>query len=629
MIVAAGRDGASVSRYYSRMSGRIVWDKSGFSRSPLVWPIGSSWEGIDVDQKVIAGYRFFDKSRTNDIHYAALKTRLDIAAAIYLFFVLVGALLQGPVASLSGLLTYTSRAFSLQPFLPAHLAHSRAGFAIPFVIFLAVGYCVLLHESRWLNERIYIYRPYAGFTSSKDKDVIPRSQFVLTLTSRIINHMMAAGLIFTAAAYLWNLRFVSWTRNPYEIPALLLSGVMLAVVGISKAIDAMESDDAETWLLFLEVSAAAILVGASFAAVIALGLRRGPSGAITGFCFGAAMGFSAWMFRHFIVRPNQKHLPPSIEPWIRRFVFLPLMAMGRIIDAVLAFVLQYIVHPIQVWLIALFKPLLRLFANALGKLPYRYVRGPLHWANSYLDQPPPLSKLEMTDTFVEAGRTEDGRVYGYAHPAQTPPPPTGIVVRYRSSLLSGLLAEDSWLTRWLKREPIRLLRTRTSWEREDPLDFKRRVRHDVGIWPPTEDLDYLSRRLLSLMLATYFIAYIVELAVGHIVAYAGKPLLDRGPLYATLFGLAVGALFALAGILGHSSISVLTLGLVSGLALDPTLGLAGGLAYRVGHDGFLFVITFVLSLLTDTQQKRSLFIVGIVIAAAGVYLQYLPHLIKP
>jgi uncharacterized membrane protein len=119
-----------------------------------------------------------------------------------------------------------------------------------------------------------------------------------------------------------------------------------------------------------------------------------------------------------------------------------------------------------------------------------------------------------------------------------------------------------------------------------------------------------------------------RITVGHIVAYAGKPLLDRSPLYAALFGLGVGALFALVGILGHSSISVLALGLVSGLSLDPTLGLAGGMAYRIGHDGLLFAITFVLALITDTQQKRSLFVVGILVTAAGVYLQYLPQLVK-
>ena len=200
----------------------------------------------------------------------------------------------------------------------------------------------------------------------------------------------------------------------------------------------------------------------------------------------------------------------------------------------------------------------------------------------------------------------------------------------RSSLLSGLFAEDTWLTRWLKREPIRLIRSlRHSWEREDPLDFKRRVRLKVGLWPPTEDIDYLYRRLLSLMLATFFIAYAVELTVGHVVAYAGKPLLDRSPLYATLFGLGVGTLFALVGILGHSSISVLNLGLVSGLSLDPTLGLAGGIAYRFGHNALLFAIAFVLALIIDTQQKRSLFVVGILVTAAGVYLQYLPQLVKP
>jgi len=46
-----------------------------------------------------------------------------------------------------------------------------------------------------------------------------------------------------------------------------------------------------------------------------------------------------------------------------------------------------------------------------------------------------------------------------------------------------------------------------------------------------------------------------------------------------------------------------------GLSLDPTLGLAGGMAYRIGHDGLLFAITFVLALITDTSRNaRSLWL---------------------
>jgi hypothetical protein len=605
------------------------WSESLFSPDRMVVPIGSSWGKTKIDQKVIAGYRFFAKERSANIQYARRKTRLDIAGAFYLLLVIVSALLQGRPAShsLASILVNLSSAFTLQPFVPAHLAHTRFGHVIPLLVFLSVGYCVLLHESRSLAERIYIYRPLEGFI--RRERTLTGTQLALTLASRIINHLLAAGLILTAAAYLWRLRFIDWMRSPLEIPTLLLSGVLLTVIGISKTIEAMESDETEPWLLILEVLGGAILTGAAFAAVMALGLQHGSQGGATGFCFGAGMALTAWLLRHFIVRPSQKRLPPAVEPWIRRFIFLPLIAMGRAIDVILAGLLQFVIRPIQLSLIALFTPFLTLFVRVLRKLPYRIVRAPLEWADSYLYEPPPLSKVEMLDTFEEKGRTEDGRAYGLLHRAQTPPPPHGFVAHVRSSLLSGLFAEDSWLTRWLKREPIRLISgLRGSWEREDPLDFKRRVRLTVGIWPPTQDLDRLYRRLLSLMLATFLIAYVVELAVGHVVAYMGKPLLDHGPLYATLFGLGVGALFAMVGIFGHSSIGVLTLGLVSGLALDPTLGLAGGMAYRIGHDGLLFAITLVLTLIIDTQQKRSIFVVGILAAAAGVYLQYLPQLVK-
>jgi hypothetical protein len=96
------------------MSGRVAWSESPFGPDRMVVPIGSTWEKTKVDQKVIAGYRFSPKALSADIQYARLKTRLDIAAALYLLLVLIGALLPSRPAShsLTGILANISSAFA-------------------------------------------------------------------------------------------------------------------------------------------------------------------------------------------------------------------------------------------------------------------------------------------------------------------------------------------------------------------------------------------------------------------------------------------------------------------------------------------------------------------------------------
>jgi hypothetical protein len=77
-----------------------------------------------------------------------------------------------------------------------------------------------------------------------------------------------------------------------------------------------------------------------------LGLGRGTTRVITGVCFGAAMELIAWTARQYIVRPKQKQLPPAAEPWIRRFVFVPLIALGKAVDTVLAAFMKGVVKPL-------------------------------------------------------------------------------------------------------------------------------------------------------------------------------------------------------------------------------------------------------------------------------------------
>jgi hypothetical protein len=603
-----------------------MWDEFG-RRSPLelVLPIGASWAKVELNRKQVAGYRFFPKGFRGVRDYARIKRHLDISAALYVALVALSWLLQNrwTLSSASSVLVAISSAFTLSPLFAARLLQTRWGSVVPFFVFAIVNYCVLLHESRWLNEMIFIFRPPEGLFRSKT--TFTRRQLVLTVASQILNYVVVLGIVLTAADYLWKLRFVPWARGTFQTPALLLGGLLLTVIGASKSVEAIDSDDAELWQRSLKVLLAAVLTGASFAAVMGLALRSGAPGATAGWCFGAAMALTAWSSRRFIVRPNQKRLPPKAEPWIRRFVFLPLIALGRGFDVLLGAFLRGVVHPLQVALISLFKPVLMVLDRILRNLPFEWLRGLRDWIGSCIDPPRPLTKLERMGSFEEKMRTEDGRVYGIMHQPKMPAPKIGVEVHVRSSLVRGLLAEDSWLTTWLKREPIRLLRG-GMWQREDPLDFQRKVRIVTGIWPPTEDMDRLYRRLLSLMLATFAVAYVLELGAGHVVAHYGRPLLDSGPLYATIFGLVVGALFALVGILGHSSMAALTLGLVSGLSLDPMEGLAKGLVYRIAHGGVLFVVVFVLAQITDTQGRRSQFVIGLLIAAAGLYLLYLPRL---
>jgi hypothetical protein len=596
----------------------------------LLFPVGSSWEKTEVEPGKAAGYRFFPTQPRELMQYASLKRRLDVAAADYLALVVIAWLLQNRwrFPSAASFLSAVGSAFTLRPLFPAFVLHSRVGQFLPSLVFVVAIYCALRHQSRWLDEMVYVFRPPEGFLLRKKVTLTPR-QVTITAASHACNFLVALGLVLTAADYLWDLRTMPWLRGSAEIPGVVLSGVLLTVVGFSKSVEAVESDDAEWWQRIIEVAIAAVLSGASFAAVMALGLSRGTEGAIAGVCFGAAMALIAWTARQYVVRPKQRRLPPAVEPSIRRFVFVPLIALGKAIDTVLAAFMKGVVKPLQVVLLAVFKPLLVVLDRILRLFPYRWFPKLKESIHSYLYQPPPPSLLEMTGSFEERGRSPDGKVWGIMHQPQRPPPPSGIVMYVRGSLVRGLLAEESWLTAWLKREPIRPYKGRggiSMWQREDPLDFQRRVQMRVGGWPPEKDLDLLYRRLLSLMIATFVIAYVIELGVGHVVAHFGRPLFEHGAVYATLFGLAVGALFALVSVLGHSSMAALTLGLVSGLSLDPMEGLGQGLQYRLVHDGLLFVVVFVLALLTDTQKKWSQFVIGLLIAGAGVYLQYLPRM---
>jgi hypothetical protein len=174
------------------------------------FPIGSTWEKIDVEPEKAAGYRFFPTQPREVMQYATRKRRLDVAER-------------------------------------DNLCRSL----------LAATYFALRHQSRWLDEMVFVFRPPESFLFTKKTKLTPQ-QVGITAASPVCNFLVAMGLIVTAADYLWKLRSLSWLHGSAETPAAGLSGVLLTVIGFSKSVEGVESDDAEWWQRIIEVALAAI-----------------------------------------------------------------------------------------------------------------------------------------------------------------------------------------------------------------------------------------------------------------------------------------------------------------------------------------------------------------------------------
>src|SRR5215472_3782139 len=204
----------------------------------LLFPIGSSWERVEVDRKLVRGYRFFPTEPRELMQYATLKRRLDVAAVYYLALVLIAWLLQNrwTFSSAPDFLSVAGSAFTLRPLLPAFVLHSRVGQFLPVLVFVVAAYLALRHQSRWLDEMIYRYRPLESSLIPRKRAAMPPRQIAVTIASYFCNFLAALGLIATAADYLWKLRLVLWLRGPGESPAVLLSGVLLTVIGVSKSV---------------------------------------------------------------------------------------------------------------------------------------------------------------------------------------------------------------------------------------------------------------------------------------------------------------------------------------------------------------------------------------------------------
>jgi hypothetical protein len=285
--------------------------------------------------------------------------------------------------------------------------------------------------------------------------------------------------------------------------------------------------------------------------------------------------------RYFVVRPGTAAFPESLR---KRLVYLENLAMlmGRIVDSVL-------------WLV--------------------------FWIAAKFSKPPaPFTVVPETIEIV-------GGSAGYLHRAELPPPPRDFATRACFFGLHHLLTEDSAVTRWLRREPVRLskLGGPGTWEIEDPLDFKRKVRLiSTAGNPPWDFVQRLNRRLLSLMLTVRLFVYLVEIAVWHAVGVTGRPLLDRGPSFAIAYGLGLGVVFGLLTVFGNSSLGAAMQGLVGGLSLDPTLGLTNGFGYWIAHRSPAYAVTFLMTILTTALDRRVLGTLGMLTLLAGIYLQALP-----
>jgi hypothetical protein len=548
-------------------------------------PVGASWRETEIDEAAVSRYRF-DGTR-----HARLKAGLDAAAAAYLCLVVIALAVSKWPARVSGswLLDTVSSSYALRPLLLDHLPRSLGGAWGEFVVFALVLCVTALHESRWLKLRIYYDylqspRSYRGFLN-KDESSLTARQLLLTVASRLVNHLVVLGVVLMAAHCLWAVRLLPAAHNAVVLTSLVFAGMLLTVTGATSVIGALDGDDVRALPALARAPAGALVCGVAFAAVIALGLRRGWPGCALGFGFGFGLASSARVCRDLVVRPRRAGRRERPGRASRPAAYAPLIALGRLID----------------WLLA----------RSLSIVsPRRKSR--------------PRGPAESLEVYEQVGAGE-GHSYGYLHRPEIVTPPATLIERIRARLLHRLLAENSPLTLWLKREPVRLRRGHL-WDEEDPLDFLGRVRTVGGYAPPRDRVDMLYRRLLSLMLAAFAVAYVVEMLTGHVVASVGRPLLERGAWAAAIFGLGVGVLFAFVAVFGHSSFAALTLGLLSGLSLDPTAGLVVGLLSRLSRTGLIFVFTFALTLAVDLFDRRVQWIVGTLALAAGIYLQSLPFL---
>ena len=610
-----------------------------------VFPIGSLWESVGIDKdSSVRGYRH-QTSR-----YARFKVALDVAAAVYLALVVVALLVDQFVVgrvltemspagrkliwtSHSSFMATFAHLFTLQPLLLRVGAETFSTHRRELFIFILLVLAILLHESYWLKRNILLNGTpsgYEGFLSSEKSTEKARDTW--TLISSIVNHVFLIGVLLTGASFLWDARLLPIINHPVAERRILFAGVFLTVIGAFNVIKALEKREEPRSLGWLNAIAEAIVSGIAFGTIVTVGLQRGLQPGKLAFVFGFVFVLTMWIISYFIVRPTQTEQPMDIsrrrlktrsQRLLHYCVQVPLIALGWAVNPTLI-AIEYVAVRIQ-----------RVLAKLAGWIYYR-----AKWIEPYSLRMW-LWRIAEVETIARENDKGARQFKAIEIVSQSergigafdvgPPPPLavgGFDQYVRRRYLHRILEGDSWLTRWVKREPARPVTTHYGggWDREDPLDFQRNVRHVVTNWPTYAENAELYRHLIALMVAVSFVAYFVNIVVGHVVAAYGRPLFDKGSGYAALFGLMVGALFAVVTMMGKSSLSSLALGLVSGLVLAPSLGVAEGLRDRLANEGVDLLIGFVVTLLTNMLGERRLLATGVLIFLLGLYLQTLPHL---
>ena len=137
------------------------------------------------------------------MQYATLKRRLNVAAAYYLAFLFIAWLLQNrwTVLSASDFLSAIGTAFTVRPLCPTFGLHTRAGQSLPFIVFLVATYFALRHQSRWLDEMVFVFRPPESFLFTKKTNLTPR-EVAISAASHVCNLLAVMGLVVTIADYL-------------------------------------------------------------------------------------------------------------------------------------------------------------------------------------------------------------------------------------------------------------------------------------------------------------------------------------------------------------------------------------------------------------------------------------------
>jgi hypothetical protein len=497
-------------------------------------------------------------------------------------------------------------------------------------VLLVLAGGVLVYQSRWLKLRIqyslkvtgskfFSDTGYSGFLDDTSETPLTGVERALTAVSWVADDLFVLGVVASLYRYLLNVPTLPFVvANPAIRSSVVFAGMLLAVVGAYHLIEALRGRVERMALTqrVVRAAAAAMLSGGAFALVIGVGLHSDRAQVEIGACFGAALALGVVLRTFGVLGHPDRPLPARVQAALRRTLLPPLATLGKLLDRPLriafwvgvaplvgaAAVLRVLVLAVWYALAPLIAPLLRLFGH--------------DW------------------TWGEVTRQLHVGLRKFQH---------NVYRRVRGALLLGLLKGDGWLPRMIKREPAEIQPVQKpgyfplgyNYILTDPLEPEAHplvliggpgpfvtgpFAEDPGRHQAELEMERVRWRLLDLMLATFVVVYLVDVVVGHAITFVGRPLLHLGVGFAVGYGLVAGVVYMLLSTLGRMSLGGLAVGLVSGLSLAPTVGLAGSLALRLGRDAVPLLLTFLLALVTSTLGRRGLVVAGVLALFAGVYL---------